>query len=699
MALPEIRRQVIAQQVGVTRLSGAGQGFFALAQGFDALSASADQMFKVANARYQAEFEIDQRERLAELAQKHKFDADGFKEAWSAQTKGTLDAVPWTFRADAKRTLTRLGGLQAANIKTQTMERERALTNQAIDKVRSQQREELMVLSRSGQHGTQQWNERLIEYQKTLKRALDAKLINKEEFDLRMEATTDEASAEALGATMVRAYQSGGIQAAMKVRDEILKSPEFRSLSRNRREAIASTAMRRVKEARALARANAVKQTDETKTLVKNFSDGVDIKPDDFLARAKVHRAQGNEALALELETLASLSGRVQELRRGSLDDFTAAVREAQAAVQANPTDAAVRRRADVLTRMRDIHARNLKGDAFGYMYQLNRDRIGPLPELDFTDTAALTASLKARREAAEFVSAQAGFTVAPFNADEMRRMQAALQAAPPAAKLQYQTALVDGLGEDFARAVIGRLGKSDDPAVQTGTVAMGLAQAGRAADADVVNQGMEVLRNVPKAAPSRDDKQFRRALDDHIGGALRLMPSGRAAVETAIRAAYAKFANDEGDTTGEFRSERMERAIKTVLGSVVTVNGARVIAPRKDMSRAQFKGVLMSLKPTDLTVAGKPVVDLRGRKITAEMIARHGRLTNVGDGRYQVDFGGDPLEDPSRPGRAFILDLRNREPDADKTGYPDEIDTPFGPVQTLPPEADPNALFPPKGR
>lgn len=683
MALPEIRRQVIAQQVGVTRLSGAGQGFFALAQGFDALSNSADQMFKVANARYQAEFEIDQRERLAELASKHKFDPDGFKEAWSAQIKGTVDAVPFTFRADAKRTLTRLGGLQAANIKTQTMERERALTNQAIDKVREQQRNELRVLSRSGRHGTPQWNEGYARYQQTLKRALDAKLINKEEYDLRVNATLDETSAEALGATMVKAYQSGGMQAAMKVRDDILKSDEFRSLSPERREAIAANAMRRVKEAQALARASAVKQTDETKTLVKNFFDGVPVKKDDLDARAKVHRAQGNEALALELETLGRVAAQVNDLRAGPIEDFNAAVRAANAAVQANPTSAEARRKADVLTRMRDIHLKKVKADAFSYGLSLNRDRIGPLPELDFSNPQNLAEGLKARREAAEFISAQFGFRVAPMTADELERFKVALKVPQATARTVYQAALVEGLGEDYARVIVGQLGKSDDTETRVLSWAMGLTnEEGRGGDARIINEGAEALKQNPKLSPSRNSKEFRRFMDEHLGSSMRLMPSARAAMEEAVRAAYAKLANDEGDTTGQLDVDRLERAVKIAGGSVVTVNGARVIAPRKDMSGAQFRGVLRSLSPSDLTVGGKAVVDAKGRKITPEMIARFGRLTNVGSGRYQVDFGGDPIKDPTRQ-RPFILDLNNvappppRDPDDTPGGA---LDLPTGP-------------------
>ena len=64
------------------------------------------------------------------------------------------------------------------------------------------------------------------------------------------------------------------------------------------------------------------------------------------------------------------------------------------------------------------------------------------------------------------------------------------------------------------------------------------------------------------------------------------------------------------------------------------------MIAPARGMSQAQFDSVMGSIKDDDL--AG--VTTLSGQPVTAEYLQRSARLESVGDGRYFVLLGSDPM-------------------------------------------------------
>ena len=97
--------------------------------------------------------------------------------------------------------------------------------------------------------------------------------------------------------------------------------------------------------------------------------------------------------------------------------------------------------------------------------------------------------------------------------------------------------------------------------------------------------------------------------------------------------------------------------------GGVLIHNGGSLIAPARGMSQAQFDSVMGTVKDDDL--AG--VTTLSGQPVTAAYLQRSARLESVGDGRYFVLLGSNPMSpvyamkmENGQP-KPFVLDLSGR--------------------------------------
>jgi hypothetical protein len=152
------------------------------------------------------------------------------------------------------------------------------------------------------------------------------------------------------------------------------------------------------------------------------------------------------------------------------------------------------------------------------------------------------------------------------------------------------------------------------------------------------------------------------------FGSETRFDPTGNyAKIDQMIKARYTFLAANDPKGT-EYSSNRLQQAVDDVTGGIVSMNGARTIAPERGMSQSRFDGLMNGFTDTDL--AG--VTDQNGRAVSANYLRAQGHLEAIGPGRYMVNFAG-PGEKPiyaysgwgDAPGSVdrFILDLTGRKP------------------------------------
>ena len=171
-------------------------------------------------------------------------------------------------------------------------------------------------------------------------------------------------------------------------------------------------------------------------------------------------------------------------------------------------------------------------------------------------------------------------------------------------------------------------------------------------------------------------DQKFNEAIPaSTFSLAARTDASGPYAVaQGMVKARYADLSAQAADTSGKLNPDRLTQAVNDVTGGVLDYHGGKLIAPKRGMSQADFDRTMYGL--TDADLAG--VTTLHGEPITANFLRNYAtslrdttgvvKLESVGDGRYFVKLGKDPLRPAyayqganSEAPQKFVLDLRNR--------------------------------------
>lgn len=292
-----------------------------------------------------------------------------------------------------------------------------------------------------------------------------------------------------------------------------------------------------------------------------------------------------------------------------------------------------------------------------------------PAP-LDFSDPAKLADGLKMRAQIAQIAAAnwQVG-PLAALDSQDVAQVKSALQNPDPAAKAGIYGSIAR-LPEDVRNATLKKLGGNDPKSMVE--AAAGSMMAVDPNVAASIFRGQNAIATDPKYLPSKGNEGA--AFDEDFG---KLMPAGTfslaartdpagpyATAQGMIKARYADLSAQSDDTTGKLNPERLQKAVNDVTGGVLEHNGGRLIAPARGMPQAAFDRVIYGLTDADLSAA----TTLHGEQIGAGYLRNHATLESIGDGRYYVKLGSDPLkpvyayqgantEAPSK----FVLDLRNR--------------------------------------
>lgn len=379
-------------------------------------------------------------------------------------------------------------------------------------------------------------------------------------------------------------------------------------------------------------------------------------------------RATGNAAL---LDAIAADADRMDlsgSFSRASLPDQHATLTGMQTAAaggQLSPGSASVmkdlERRSAAITKGLDDNPISTAVTNFP-------DKLKPPPALDFSNDQALAAGIRVRGGIAQFASQNWQVPpVSALDAAEVQQVQAQLANPDPAVKGKIFNAL-SALPEDVRNATLAKIGAGRPDLMVS--VAAGSMMKSAPDVASSIIQGQTAIKANLGYVPKEGDTSLKEGLDQHLPAAMfsresRLDASGRYAVAHGlVTARYADLSRLSADTSGKFDPKRLDQAVNDVTGGILDHNGGKLIAPSRGMSQSIFDQTVYGIEDKDLQGA----TSLNGEPISAEFLRSKATLESVGDGRYYVKLGKDPLkpvyayqgvntEAPSK----FVLDLRNR--------------------------------------
>lgn len=271
------------------------------------------------------------------------------------------------------------------------------------------------------------------------------------------------------------------------------------------------------------------------------------------------------------------------------------------------------------------------------------------LDGLDFNDAA----SLQARFQQAQRVSAHYGVPALPMTEQEVDQLSQLLAGAAPTQQLVMVDWLYDGLGADHIGPTLAQLAANDDQSRLFAT-ASAIAQEDRETARRIL-EGNRVLQNTKDALPLANEG-YRRGLIEHVGDAFAYRPETRAAVEQAVLAYYAHASSLAGDLSRTLDDDRLESAVEAVTGGVVEHNDHHLIPPRRGMSQADFEDLLDTVD--DRSLDANPPLSSDGSRWTADDILDRGRLVTIRPGLYRVLIGD--MFAVGVDGRPWSLDLNN---------------------------------------
>jgi hypothetical protein len=408
-----------------------------------------------------------------------------------------------------------------------------------------------------------------------------------------------------------------------------------------------------------------------------------------------IAKATGNAKLVGEIERTVNDQRMVESLRSMPTSAQEDALRRARTQVSEEGTSPAPESFAlvDKLEKEYRKHNDAMKKDGFAAGSDRFSLQVQSMPNvaqgtpqtIDALRTRAMQASAIAAKEP------EHAATMAPFTNEEISGLAAAIESAPAVVKGQMLTNLANGLGPRWFGQTMLRLSKDGHQAL---AAAGGLMDVNPAAGRAVLS-GLEIMKNNPKIVPSGTDMRTR--FMDYVGNAFGFDESGaatQAMLSEAVNAAYAKFAFEAGKTDGKYDDAIADKALKLVVGKVITYKGQNIIPPKPDMTSSEWRDRVVA-RISDADVPD----NLRtfrpggvGDRITAETLRNSGHFFSVGDGVYVVrmlDKDGTlkeiPDPDPVKRARgmAWRLDVRPilaRTPETPPAREPARLRDPLAP-------------------
>jgi hypothetical protein len=415
----------------------------------------------------------------------------------------------------------------------------------------------------------------------------------------------------------------------------------------------------------------------EWKTINEDFQK-TRIPPSDKVINDVADRANRNDDFGLNAQISHDVALMRIEAQQpgGTLAQQQARITEIQSRGAAGEFGAGYGEVAKNLSEITQKIREGMDKDPISTAVSYSRGRLATPAPLDFSDPAKLTAGLQQRVPIARWANQTwQGQPVAALDQADVDQIKGQLANPDPAAKARIYQSLAT-LPEDVRGPTLKKIA-GNDPA-DTAEAAAGSMMRSSPEVATSIFQGLAMMKggkfDVDKAFGTKNPQgetftdDFNKALPATVFpmGAARTDPTGDyATMGEMVRARYAYLSAQSGDMN--YSADRVQKAVDDVTGGVLSMNGAKFIAPARGMPQTQFDNVLASLTDNDL--AG--VTSLNGAPISAAYLRGQAQLQNAdGPGRYYVTLGRDQAApiyayqntNTERPNK-FVLDLRGRQP------------------------------------
>lgn len=294
-------------------------------------------------------------------------------------------------------------------------------------------------------------------------------------------------------------------------------------------------------------------------------------------------------------------------------------------------------------------------------------DKLKTPAPLDFSDPQKLVAGLAMRGQIAQIASAN--WQTGPLSAldkQDVAQVKAALASPDPAVKAGIYGAIAT-LPEDVRNATLKKLGGNEPAGMAEAAAGSMMATAPDIAAS--IFRGQTAMKTDSRYDPEHEQgetkQSYRTDLDKVLPANVftlqdRTDPAGAyATTASMVKARYADLSAQSGQTI--YNKARLEQAVTDVTGGILSHNGGDFIAPARGMTQRTFDGVLQGVTDGDLA----NVNTLNGTPVTAQYLRGNAQLESVGDGRYFVKLGRDPMAPiyAYQGDRKFVLDLRGRAP------------------------------------
>lgn len=263
--------------------------------------------------------------------------------------------------------------------------------------------------------------------------------------------------------------------------------------------------------------------------------------------------------------------------------------------------------------------------------------------------------ALESRFDLARKVRATHGADFKPLTPNETKLLGDALKQAPAAGKLDYFARLQRATGQDYEgySAIMAQIAP-DDPVTAIAGV---YAARNRTQAADLMVRGQSILRpnkkedGTPdrgKLWPMPPEKDLRDQFARYERDAFAGHPQVRNDYYQAALAVYAAKSADTGDASGDINSDRWDKSIRLVTGSIEKWNGKSIVLPY-DMERGAFKDGLYA-RIDQITGSG-----LLAEGVTTSKL-KDLPLEPISEGKYVFRTGDGVLV--GKDGKPIIIDF-----------------------------------------
>lgn len=389
---------------------------------------------RAARSAYASQLENDAAERAATLRKEIGDDSARFASQWQGYRNGVLEGVDKGIRADAQLILDHVGRTHATAIVNAERQRDYQAAGRAHDARMAGVERDMASLAETGGFNTPAFLELASKHAALLDEGVAAKFFTEDEKQFRAATIDGRSRAHAIAATAEGAYRRGGLAAANRVLEGILKDPSL-TISSADRQRIVNVTQSRLRELDIIRRMGVADARDAAQDAQRRLALGYQVDPGEIRKHADRMQSLGDRDGAQRLRSAATFQDDLSAFGRLPLQEQQQQIRELEAPLLAGKGTAEAAERVQAYRKAMGWKAQALAEDPLAYGARAHRGAIeGDLAPLDLSSPDAWAASIERRRQQAARISSIEGVPVSPLQKAEAANIVKLLNDQPDSA-------------------------------------------------------------------------------------------------------------------------------------------------------------------------------------------------------------------------------------------------------------------------